>query len=63
MLIMFNSISDDPERESLSLRNGLITAGAVLHCAGKLDDLRDPSAVGLLFRFNRKSHYPSSSFF
>jgi hypothetical protein len=53
---VFNALSDNSQRKSLSLSDRFFTGVPVLHDARQLDNLGYPATVALLFCFNGISH-------
>ena len=51
---MFESLSNDPQGESLDLREGSLLALAVREDAGQFDDFCQPATVVLLLHFDLK---------
>ncbi len=49
---MFDAISEDAQRQSLSRRHGFIFCGPVSHHARYVYDLGNPAPVGLKFCFD-----------
>lgn len=50
---LFDAIGEDAKGKSLSRRHGFFLAGTVGQNAGEIEDLSDPTAVGLDFSFDR----------
>jgi hypothetical protein len=53
---MFQTIRDHPQSKSLNMVDGFIPGRRIDHHARKVGDLRDPTAVSFLLRFDGKVH-------
>ena len=53
---MFQALGKDAKSESLDTCDGFIAVGAVAQNAGKIRYFRQPPAITLTFKLDRKSH-------